>query len=200
MKYQKAVSHIKNNDIILGKVINSIGKCTLSYTSRDPFDVLVSSIISQQLSANAAKTIKNRLLGISGNDIKFDPKKILQKTETEIKKAGLSKNKTKYIKELAKSVGSGKLNFRKLTAGGDQMVIDTLVNQPGIGPWTAEMFLIFSLGRLDVLSLGDAGLKRAVKNIYGFKKNVTNKELVELGNCWKPYRSIASWYLWRSLD
>ena len=200
MKYQKAISHIKDSDKILAKVINSIGKCNLKPAKRDPFDVLVSSIISQQLSVKAARTIKNRLLEIAGNGNKFNPKKILSQTVTEIKKTGVSGSKTKFVKELAKAVSSGKLNLRKLYNEDDQTVIDTLIKQPGIGPWTAEMFLIFSLGRLDVLSIGDAGLRRATKIIYGFKKDLTDKEFIKLSEPWKPYRSIASWYLWRSID
>ena len=200
MKYQKAISHIKDSDKILAKVINSIGKCNLKPAKRDPFDVLVSSIISQQLSVKAARTIKNRLLEIAGNGNKFNPKKILSQTVTEIKKTGVSGSKTKFVKELAKAVSSGKLNLRKLYNEDDQTVIDTLIKQPGIGPWTAEMFLIFSLGRLDVLSIRDAGLRRAVKIIYGFKKDLTDEEFIKLSEYWKPYRSIATWYLWHIVD
>ncbi len=156
--------------------------------------------ISQQISAKAAKTIKNPLLIISGDDNTFDPKKLLQLSKKEIRKTGVSRSKTEYIKKLSKSVSIGSLNFRKLCNEEDQIVINTLIKQPGIGPWTAEMFLIFSLGRLDVLSIRDAGLRRAVKIIYGFKKDLTDEEFIKLSEYWKPYRSIATWYLWHIVD
>jgi DNA-3-methyladenine glycosylase II len=167
---------------------------------RYPFDVLVSSIISQQISAKAARTIKNRLLVISRDGNKFDSKKLLSLSKKEIRKTGFSRSKTEYIKKLLKLVSIGSLNFRKLCNEKDQIVINASIKQPGIGPWTAEMFLIFSLGRLDVLSIRDAGLRRAAKIIYGFKKDLTDEEFIKIGEYWKPYRSIATWYLWHIAD
>ena len=198
--FAKATIHLKKNDDILAKIIDKIGICTLNPKSQSPFKVLVSNIISQQLSAKAAKTIKNWLSQIANNGESINPKRILSLPEKKMRGVGISANKVGFIKKLAKSIYSEKLQLEKLKHEKNQKVIDILIRHPGIGQWTAEMFLIFSLGRLDVLSISDVGLRRAAKMAYGLNSNPSDSEFLDLGKPWIPYRTIASWYLWRTLD
>lgn len=161
-------------------------------TGADPFADLASSIISQQLSIKAADTILRRALVHLGS---LTPKAVLAVKAEDLRAAGVSGPKVRYLKALAEAVHSGELDFSSFASQSSEEVIATLTKVPGIGRWTAEMFLIFVLGHSDVLSLGDAGLKRAARKLYGEKK-----ELAVIGRKWRPYSSVASWYLWRHLD
>ncbi|MGO9373572.1 MAG: DNA-3-methyladenine glycosylase family protein [Syntrophobacteraceae bacterium] len=168
-----------------------------SYASliTQPFHSLASAIISQQLSAKAADSIKKRLSLIT--PIPFSPHGFLSVATEALRSAGLSTAKSKYIVDLANRVTDGRLDFDKLNEEPDEMVIATLTEIPGVGRWTAEVFLIFGLKRADVLSVGDAGLRRAVRLLYG---NSENGLLEQVSDVWRPYRSVASWYLWKHLD
>ncbi|MCX5815263.1 MAG: DNA-3-methyladenine glycosylase 2 family protein [Proteobacteria bacterium] len=161
-----------------------------------PFHPLVTSIISQQLSAKAADTIENRIAEIVS--IPFLPTELLSTPVELLRAAGLSWPKARYIHELAQRVSDGRLSFSNLESEKDDDVIAALVDCPGIGRWTAEMFLIFGLKRLDVLSLGDAGLQRAARLLYGVDKEKDGL-LASVADLWRPYRSVASWYLWQHL-
>jgi DNA-3-methyladenine glycosylase II len=156
------------------------------------------SIVSQQLSAKAADTIQGRLAQVTSTPF-FLHENILSCPADKLRTAGLSSSKVRYIQELARSVADGRLSFADFEHEEDQAVVGTLVKLPGIGQWTAEMFLIFSLRRPDVLSLGDAGLQRAVKALYGGGDG-ESKLLNKISDAWRPYRSVASWYLWKYLD
>ena len=145
----------------------------------------------------AAATIKQRVGVLVG--MPFQIGKVLSTAPAQLRGAGLSGAKTRYIGELAAHVSDGRLDFEGIVSLNDEAVIEKLVIVPGIGRWTAEMFLLFGLKRLDVLAIGDAGLQRAARNLYG-KKRSSATLLPRVAESWRPYRSIASWYLWRSLE
>ena len=128
------------------------------------------------------------------------PIDVLRTPNSKLRLAGLSKMKIIYIKELSKKIESKQLNLKKISMLDDKQVIESLTDIKGIGRWTAEMFLIFSLGRLDILPVGDLGLKKAVQSMYSLKQLPKEEEIEQLAKPWKPYRTIATWYLWKSLE
>jgi DNA-3-methyladenine glycosylase II len=179
------------------RLIARHGHCPLAEREFQPFHMLANSIISQQLSTKAAATIKQRMGELVG--VSFQPKMVLSISIERLRGAGLSQAKAGYIRELAARVSDGRLVFDDLLEKPDEFIIDALIEAPGIGRWTAEMFLLFGLKRLDVLAVGDAGLQRAARLLFG-KKRKSATLLPRVAEAWRPYRSIASWYLWRSLE
>ena len=198
--HSEAEQHLKKKDKKLGAVIENIGSCQLDHESRNKFDVLASSIVSQQLSAKAAKTIKGRILSHINESYILTPRAITTINLDDLRKAGLSRAKSKYIIELATNILNGSLDLEELHQHSDEDVIRLLVEQNGIGNWTAEMFLIFALGRKDILSTSDAGLLRSSQKLYNLEKRPTVEEFTSLAEKWRPHRSIACWYLWRYID
>jgi DNA-3-methyladenine glycosylase II len=194
---RKAERHLAKADSIMKRLIARHGHCPLAEREFDPFHVLANSIISQQLSTKAAATIKQRVGKLVG--VPFQTTRVLSITPENLRGAGLSQAKARYIRELATHVSDGRLDFARVADLDDEVVIDTLVVVPGIGRWTAEMFLLFGLKRMDVLAVGDAGLQRAARILYGTKRK-SETLLPLIAEAWRPYRSIASWYLWRSLE
>jgi DNA-3-methyladenine glycosylase II len=191
----KAKRHLARRDAILKPLIAAIGSCTLRVSS-DHFDTLVRSIVSQQISSKAAKAISSRLQEKIG---RFHPNRVLAASDDELRSAGLSRGKVRSVRDLAEKCADGLIPLKKLAAMDDAEVISTLTQVHGIGPWTAEMFLIFSLGRTDVLPVGDYGLRAGVQRHYELAELPKKAELVELTAPWQPYRSIGTWYIWRSL-
>jgi len=177
---------------VMAKLIAHHGACPLADGCPDAFETLASSIIGQQISSRAAEAIGKRVLALISA---LTPEKVLAASPAALREAGLSAAKVRYIVELARRADDGRLNLAALPQMTDAEVIAALVELPGIGQWTAEMFLIFGLKRPDVLSLGDAGLQRAARMLFGEKV-----DLQQAGDAWRPWRSIASWYLWRTLD
>jgi DNA-3-methyladenine glycosylase II len=194
---RKAERYLANVDPIMKRLIAAHGHCPIAEREFEPFHMLANSIISQQLSTRSAATIKQRVGELVG--VPFQTSRVLSTSIEKLRGAGLSQAKTRYIRELAAHVSEGRLEFHEFTSLDDEAVIDKLVVVPGIGRWTAEMFLLFGLKRLDVLAVGDAGLQRAARNLYG-KKRKSETQLSRVAENWRPYRSIASWYLWRSLE
>ncbi len=194
---RKAERHLAKADPIMKRLIAKHGHCPLAAREFQPFHMLANSIISQQLSTKAAATIKLRVGALVG--VPFETRKVLSVAAEKLRGAGLSQAKTRYIRELAAHVNDGKLDFDAIISLDDESVIEKLIIVPGIGRWTAEMFLLFVLKRLAVLAVGDAGLQRAARNLYG-KKRKSETLLLRVAEAWRPYRSIASWYLWRSLE
>jgi len=188
---------LRTHDVVMKRLIALYGPCPFAEWEYEPFSTLVTSIISQQLSSRASDTIEKRIAGIVS--LPFDPKRFLEVSPQALRGAGLSLSKVRYIRELAQRVVDGRLVLDDLDEFEDETVIATLVKIPGIGQWTAEMFLIFGLRRLDVLSLGDGGLRRAFKLLYG-KDGEGQESLETVAVAWRPFRSVASWYLWKSLD
>ena len=194
----RAERHLAKADPIMKRLIIQHGHCPIAAREFEPFHMLANSIISQQLSTKAAATIKIRVGDLVG--VPFQITNVLSTDPLKLRGAGLSEAKARYIRELARHVSDGRLDFDAIIALDDESVIEKLVIVPGIGRWTAEMFLLFGLKRLDVLAVGDAGLQRAARTLYGKKRRKSETLLAQVGENWRPYRSIASWYLWRSLE
>jgi len=176
---------------VMARLIAHHGACPLAEGSPDAFETLATSIIGQQISLHAAEAIGKRVLALISA---FTPDQVLAASSEDLRAAGLSASKVRYLVELARRVDDGRLNLEALPQMPDTEVTAALVELPGIGQWTAEMFLIFGLKRPDVLSLGDAGLQRAARMLFGEKI-----DLQQAGEAWRPWRSVASWYLWRAL-
>ncbi len=193
----KAKRHLLKSDPKMRELVQTL-KMRKYELRENEFRALVGSIISQQLSTKAASTINRRMCEAIGTN-KYSHKQILKIIPAKLRAAGLSGSKVTYIKALAKAMDQKKLDFNKIRKLADEEVITELIQHKGIGRWTAEMFLIFSLGRPDVFSIGDGGLKSALTKIYK-PKNLEPKTLERITDKWKPFRSIASLYLWASLD
>jgi DNA-3-methyladenine glycosylase II len=195
--YQKARRYLARRDPILKRLIGTIGPCTL-WHNPNGFAALVRSIIAQQISTKAAAAIHARLeqaLGPAG--ITYDG--ILALSDEELRAAGLSTAKARSLRDLAERVQNQTLPLDTLHELPDDEVIARLVPVRGIGRWTAEMFLIFSLGRLDVLPVDDWGLRVALQRQYTLADPPVKNRMLELAEPWRPYRTIATWYFWRSL-
>lgn len=188
---RKAEAHLSKSCAVMKKLIKAHGPCKLTHRDGALFQTLANSIIAQQVSYQAANSIKNRVRQVAPN---LAAQEFLAATPEALRAAGLSGRKVQYILALSQRAADGRIDFDKLKKASDDEVIETLVEAPGIGKWTAEMFLIFGLHRPDVLSLGDAGLQRAGKLLFG-----EESQLQEVAQPWRPYRSVASWYLWQSL-
>ena len=192
----EAVGFLKR-DPNLARIIEYIGDYQIKKRNNH-FAVLVESIISQQLASAAAEAIFTRFK-------KLYPKfpttgQILGTKDTKLRSVGLSGMKMEYLKDLSQKIENGKLKMKSLSKMTDDEIIEHLTQVKGIGRWTAEMFLIFSLGRLDVLPTGDLGLRKGVQMAFSMSELPKPKEVEKIGVRWKPYRSIATWYLWKSLQ
>lgn len=194
--YKKELSHLKS-DPVMASLVKRHGDIVWG-SSASLFEDLVESIISQQLSGKAAKTIFGRFKDLYGNSFPT-PKEILSTPHEKLRSVGLSNAKAKYVKSLSEFVDSGELILPELKNKNDEEVIAELTKVKGIGRWTAEMILIFSLRRPDVFSMGDLGLKKAVSNLY--KVDIKDVKKIEIiSRAWSPYRSLACRYLWKSLE
>ena len=192
-----ALNQLKLADPILSEIINRVGDYRLEY--RDPsFETLVKSIVYQQLSGRVASVIFARLVAAAGG--KLTTESILKLRPARMRGAGLSAQKTVYIRDLARHTRDGHVVFEELEQLRDEEVIETLTMVKGIGVWTAHMFLIFALRRPDVLPTGDLGIRAAIRKAYGLAELPKPVEIETLARPWRPYCSVASWYLWRSLD
>ncbi|MFC0391668.1 DNA-3-methyladenine glycosylase family protein [Paenibacillus mendelii] len=194
--YSHGVRNLCNNDPLLDKLINRIGNIRIP-VQQDGFIYLVRSLIGQQLSSKAAGTIFRRVEQLCGT---ITPDTLLAASEESLRSAGLSKNKLSYVRNIAEWVREGSIDFSAFRDMDDEEVIHLLVSINGIGRWTAEMFLIFYLGRQDVLSFGDRGLNRAAEWLYASEENDSKSQLQRKHVEWKPYSSIASLYLWEAVN
>ena len=195
---KKAVHHLKKSDPVLGSIIERVGPYRMEY--REPiFQTLVQSIVYQQLSGKAALTIFTRLKAAAKDD-PLTPESILRLRPTRMRSLGLSTQKMSYIRDLARLTRSGDVDFDGFAALEDAEVIEHLTRVKGIGVWTAHMFLIFALRRLDILPTGDLGVRAAIKKAYGLADLPKPDEMARIGAAWRPYSSVACWYLWRSLE
>ncbi len=162
----------------------------------DPFHTLARSIVGQQISVKAAQSVWNKLVG---SVLEVSPKEILLLKRHQLRACGLSERKAEYLSDLAQRFADGAVHVQRWQEMSDEEVIEDLVQVRGIGRWTAEMLLMFSLLRPDVFPLGDLGLQRGIRQAY-FKRKVSLNTMAKLGTTWRPWRSVATWYLWRSLD
>ncbi|MGZ4866991.1 MAG: DNA-3-methyladenine glycosylase family protein [Candidatus Angelobacter sp.] len=194
---KKALDHLKKSDAILASIIARVGPCKMAY--RDPtFEMLARAIVFQQLSTKAATTIYRRLEEAAGGAL--TPESIQNLSVGEMRRAGLSRQKLGYIRDLAEHALSGKVDFARLPAMRDEEVIESLTDIKGVGVWTAHMFLLFSLRRPNVLPVGDLGVRVAIQKAYRKRKMPTPKQVEKIAKGWHPYCSYAAWYLWRSLE
>jgi DNA-3-methyladenine glycosylase II len=194
--YARAQRHLSRRDPVLKRLIATVGPCTLWHTP-DHFAALVRSIVAQQISGKAARAISGRLEAALAPD-GVTPTAIMAASEETLRGAGLSSAKTRSLRDLAEKVYTGVVRLDDLHAADDESVIERLIPVRGIGRWTAQMFLVFSLGRLDVLPVDDFGLRAGVRNQYGLAELPTKAELIERAEPWRPYRTVATWYFWRS--
>lgn len=193
-----AVRHLRDADRRLAQIIDRVGAHRPIIT-RDPFRTLVGSITSQQVSMSAAAAIQKRIKALCPGG-RVTPKALLALTPQQLRSAGLSNPKCAYMHGLAEEFASGKLSTRKLRAMSDDEVIETTTRVKGIGRWTAEMLLIFCLERPDVWPVDDLGVRKAVQNLWTMRELPPAKAIRDLADPWRPYRSYATWYLWRSLE
>jgi DNA-3-methyladenine glycosylase II len=192
------VKHLSRVDPVMRGLIKAVGTCELKPGARgDHFTTLLRAIVGQQLSAKAAETIWQRLIALHPNGRKLKPEDVLAATDAKLRSVGLSNAKTVYAKDLATRIANGELHLSKVSRLDDDAIVDELTRVKGIGRWTAEMFLLFKLGRPDVWPIDDLGIRNAVKNQYGVEP--TKETMLEIAEPWRPWRSVASWYLWRSL-
>ena len=195
---RKAILHLKKADPVMRAIIERVGAYKIQH--REPtFETLVRSIVYQQLSGKVASVILGRLIALLPGG-KVTPQAILKLTPARMRKAGLSKQKTAYIRDLARKTNKGHVKFETLADLADHEVIEHLTQVKGIGVWTAHMFLIFALRRPDILATGDLGVRVAIRKAYQLEDLPLPKQVEELAAAWRPYSSVAVWYLWRSLD
>lgn len=193
---QHALDHLKN-DAVMASIIARVGEYKITY--REPrFETLARAIVFQQLNGAAARTIFERFKKAAGGQL--TPEAILKLRLPTLRKCGLSKQKIAYIRDLAQRTAMGQVDFCALPAMSDDDVIATLTEIKGIGEWTAHMFLIFALQRPNVLPTGDLGVRLAIRKAYRKRKLPTPQQMQKIAKPWHPYCSVASWYLWRSLD
>jgi DNA-3-methyladenine glycosylase II len=195
---KKAINHLKKADPVLAAIIERVGPYTMEY--REPeFQTLVRSIVYQQLSGKAAMTILNRLVE-GANSEPLTPQAILKLRPQKMRKLGLSQQKVTYIRELARMTRDGDIQFERLAEWEDAEVVAHLTRVKGVGVWTVHMFLMFALRRPNVLPVGDLGVRMAMKKAYGFADLPKPEEMEKIAASWKPWCSVASWYMWRSLE
>jgi len=191
-----AVGHLRRADPVMRRLIDRVGPCRLELRL-ERFLALARAIIFQQISGRAAQTIYSRVEAAVAPD-EITAESIARLTPEQMRAAGLSRPKAKYLAGLSRMVLDGVLQLEPLDRRKDHEVIEHLVQAPGIGEWTAQMFLIFSLGRPDILPLGDLGVRVAIRNLYGFKSVPSERTCERIARPWRPYATVASWYCWRS--
>jgi DNA-3-methyladenine glycosylase II len=192
-----AVRHLKKCDPILRAIIERVGPYKIRLDS-PRFHTLARAIVFQQLSGKAAGTIFRRLMDLAGDPL--SPEGILRLSDVQMRGVGLSKQKMAYLRDLAAKTHSGEIEFARLPELSDEDVIEHLTRVKGIGVWTAHMFLMFALQRPNVLPTGDLGIQSAMRKHYNKRKLPKPRQMEKIAKCWEPYRSVACWYLWRSLD
>lgn len=197
INHRKAVNHLKKSDPILAAIIEQVGPCRIQFA--DPtFHRLAESILYQQLNGRAAGTIFDRFTTLAGDPL--TPKGILKLTDAEMRGVGLSRQKTAYLRDLAGKTQAGLIEFERMAELSEEEVIVHLTQVKGVGVWTAHMFLMFSLRHPDILPTGDYGIQAAVKKQYKKRKWPKPVVMEKIAKPWAPYRSVACWYLWKSLD
>jgi DNA-3-methyladenine glycosylase II len=199
--YARARRLLKRRDPVLGAIITQHGACGLAAGQRDQgLHAVIESIVWQQLSGKAAATIFARFLALFPNGRFPTADEILSRPPEVLRQVGLSSQKVVYVRDVCLRVVGGTLHLDQLDGMMDEEVIETLTQVKGIGRWSAEMFLMFRLHRPDVLPVGDLGIVKAIQRAYGLRRPPTVRKMLTLGERWQPYRSVASWYLWASLE
>ncbi|MCZ6464410.1 MAG: DNA-3-methyladenine glycosylase 2 family protein [Proteobacteria bacterium] len=195
---ERARRSLRRRDPRLGAVIRQVGPCGIQRRG-DPYGALLRSILYQQLAGAAARAIEGRFKAAFGGRYPA-PKTLLAARAPRLRKLGLSRQKIAAMKNVARAVEEGRVRPRRLYHQDDETVVEVLTRIHGIGEWTAHMILMFSLGRPDVLPVGDYGIRKGAQRVYGLRELPRPAELESLAEPWRPYRSVASWYLWRALE
>ena len=194
---RKAINHLKKSDPILAAIIEQVGPCRMEF-GEPTFHSLAEAILYQQLNGKAAVTIFKRFTDLAGDPL--TPAGILKLTDAQMRGVGLSKQKTSYLRDLSEKTKEGLLEFERLPELSEEEVIQHLTQVKGVGVWTAHMFLMFTLRRPDILPTGDYGIQAAIKKHYKKRKWPKPDVMEKIAKPWVPYRSVACWYLWKSLD
>ena len=200
--HEAAIEHLTDSDKVLARLIRRVGPCELKpRRDRSPFQALVQSVTHQQLNGTAATTILKRVIALYPKRKFPAPEEVLATPDERLRGAGLSRAKVAAVKDIAAKTVQGIVpDSRAIARMPDAEILGRLTAIRGVGPWTVEMLLIFKLGRLDVLPATDFGVRKGFAVIYRRKELPAPAALLEHGECWRPYRSIAAWYLWRALD
>jgi DNA-3-methyladenine glycosylase II len=194
-----AERHLAKTDSILAQLIERHGPCTLMRCPKPHFHTLVWAIINQQLSVKAAQSIERRLQQRLRTQL-FKPEHFYRVQERSLRACGLSGAKVRYIREISRRVRVGLLDLRQLDSLDDDQVAELLMDLPGIGRWTADMLLMFSLGRLDILPIGDLALRKSIQLHYRLPDDADSELYLQVAESWRPYRTVASWYCWAAVD
>jgi len=194
---RKAINHLKTSDPILAAIIEQVGPCRMEF-GEPTFHSLAEAILYQQLNGKAAVSIFKRFTDLAGDPL--TPAGILKLTDAQMRGIGLSRQKTAYLRDLSEKTKAGLLEFERLPELSEQEVIEHLTQVKGVGVWTAHMFLMFTLRRPDILPIGDYGIQAAIKKHYKKRKWPKPAVMEKIAKPWTPYRSIACWYLWKSMD
>jgi DNA-3-methyladenine glycosylase II len=198
--HRPSIRHLEQSDPVLARVIRVVGPCRLQMRSEGThFEALTRAIVFQQLSGKAAGTILGRFNALYPGGSPT-PEAVLGMSDEQLRGVGLSRQKVAYLRDLSSKVANGALRLDAVSSMDDEDLIAHLVQVKGIGQWTAQMFLMFRLGRPDVLPELDLGIQNAIKNVYRMRKRPTPKQVRRIGAKWSPYRTVACWYLWRSLE
>jgi DNA-3-methyladenine glycosylase II len=197
-EFERARRALMRRDKRLGALIKRVGRCGLPDSrGLDPFAGLVRVILSQQLSGKAATTIYGRVVALAGGIEAMTPTALRAVDVTSLRGAGVSGPKSKYLHDLAERAVDGRLDLHALDGRPDDEVIDAITSVKGMGRWSAEMFLMFRLNRPDVFPVGDLGIVKGMQKLYGMRRPPSPKTMTRLAESWRPYRSVAAWYLWR---
>lgn len=194
---QTALDYLSQQDVVLAEIIAKVGPCAIM-PRKNYYKALVNSIIAQQISVSASRSIRNKFMDLINQNL--EPENVVSYSIVQLRSVGLSIQKASYIYDLSLKFAQNKNVYNHLGRFSDEEVIKMLTEVKGIGVWTAQMFLIFSLGRLDILPLDDVGFRNAVQIQYNMKSNPSKNRLERLATKWKPYRSVAVWYLWQAVD
>lgn len=194
---RKAINHLKKSDPTLAAIIEHVGACRMEFGPPE-FHSLAEAIVYQQLNGKAAVTIFKRFAALTGEPVTAEG--IRKLTDAQLRSVGLSKQKSSYLKDMAARAARGELDFTRLPGMTDDEVIQHLTQVKGVGVWTAQMFLMFTLRRPNVLPTGDYGIQMAMKKHYKKRRMPKPEVMAKIAKSWEPYRSVACWYLWRSLD
>jgi DNA-3-methyladenine glycosylase II len=198
---RRARRHLMRRDPVLGALVKRVGPCGLTDArTREPFLSLVRVIASQQLSTSAASTIFNRVVVLAGGAEQLTSARLLELDPADLRTAGLSRPKIGYLVDLASRVEDGRLDLAVLEHATDDDAAAAIMSVKGMGRWSADMFLMFKLCRPDILPVGDLGIVKGFQKLYGMRKPPAERTMRRLAEPWRPYRSVACWYLWRLHD
>ena len=200
LNFERARRVLMRRDPKLAALIKKVGRRRPSFAAREPFFALVRAVLSQQLSSKAADTIERRVHAVVGGVDRLSPASLLAADPSALRAAGVSHPKISYLRDLAQHVENGRLDLDGLKDQSDADVIAAITAVKGFGVWSAEMFLMFSLNRPDVFPVGDLGIAKGVQHLHGMKRRPKPRTMTRLAEAWRPYRSVACWYLWRIHD